>query len=250
LRNVSNSWKIKTPDPHQQKFNFDDISAFLFGEDLPEITTFPFKDWKESELRNVSVTFQIPTKSRDDIFIQDLTSLISKINNRDVDSDRIRNISFVILGRLYSHYLWMLSSWENYLQKNLTEYCKTAISIIRWKEFKHTGDIGRSSDAKAVWITACDTADREFWTNYAISLRESLLPWLDAEMYKNYKDNQDNKRINVDYDKQRKLMVDGDLSDMDIPIPSDVAGQLRKNTSVSFKGAPSEEELDVITSGD
>ena len=250
MRNVRNTWKKKTTTLHLHKFNFDDISTFLFSEDSLEVTIYPFSDWNTSILRHIPVVFQINPKTPDYITVKDFVFLISKINRKKVNHEDVKKVSFIVVGYLYQYYLQLVSSWQDYFHSNIKEFCKSTISEIKWHEVKYSSDTGPKSDMKAIWLTLCAIGDREFWTNYAISLRESILPWLNAEMYKNYKDNKDNKRFNIEYDNQRLLMADGDMKSMDIPIPDDIAIQLKRNTPVSFKGASFEaEDLDEIKVG-
>lgn len=250
MRNVRSRWNEKIQKRNLQKFNFDDISTFLFGEDPLAIDTFPFSIWKNSHLKNTSVTFQIKHTMKDNIIIKDTFFVITKINHKKVTSDNLKILPLTILSYLYYYYISQIIIWEKYFYDNIKEYCETSVSKMKWNEVKYSGSYIRNNDAKAIWITICDNLDREFWTKFAISLRESILPWLNAEMYKSYKDNQGNKRINVEYDRQRQLMAEGDMTGMDIPIPEDIAVQLKRDIPISFKGSSfSEEDLDVIKVG-
>lgn len=250
MRNVRDSWRKKTQKSNSQKFNFDDISTFLFSEDPLEIYTFPFQDWKSSPLKNISMTFQIKHTISSAVTIKDIIFVIDKINNKKVNPEYIKSISFTILIHLYYYYIMHIVRWENYFYDNIKEYCKTSTSKIQWESIKYAKSYVNNSDAKAVWIAICSNSDREFWTKFAISLRESILPWLNAEMYHKYKDNKDNKRFNVEYDKQRLLMAEGDVSNMDISIPDDIVIQLKKDRPISFNNSSfSEEDLDEIKVG-
>jgi len=242
--------KKKISKTIHKEFNFDDISIFLSGEGFFTINTFPFKDWKDSDLTHISVTFLIKHTINDSILIKDIISVIDKINNRKVNTEDIRKLPFIVLHHLHTHYILNVAAWYDYFYDHISDYCKTPASDVRWREIKYSQNYGAKNEAKAVWLTICDSLDREFWTKFAISLRESILPWLNAEMYKSYKDKKDNKRTNIDYEKQRKLMAEGDLSSMDISIPEDITSKLDKNVPVSFNTSSfSNEDLDEIKSG-
>lgn len=250
MRNVKSLWKKQIPKTNHQEFNFDDISIFLSEEGFFTINTFPFKDWKDSDLTRISATFLIKHTINDSIPIKDIIFVIDKINNRKVNAEDIRKLPFIVLHHLYNYYILSVAEWYEYFYNNIKDYCKTPASDVRWKELKYSQDYGAKSEAKAVWLIICDSLDREFWTKFAISLRESMLPWLNAEMYKNYKDRKDNTRTNIEYEKQRQLMAEGDLSGMDIPIPEDVTLKLKKGTPVSFNTSSfSDEDLDEIKIG-
>jgi len=81
LRNVKALWKKQIPKTNYREFNFDDISIFLSGEGFFIINTFPFKDWKDSDLTHLSVTFLIKHTINDSIPIKDIIFVIDKIND-------------------------------------------------------------------------------------------------------------------------------------------------------------------------
>jgi len=47
-------------------------------------------------------------------------------------------------------------------------------------------------------------------------IRDSLLPWLNTDLYQKVQDRKDNTRENTAYEAQRKKLQEGKLEDLDI----------------------------------
>jgi len=223
LRNAAQKWKTPTfQNNDTQKFSFDDITAFLFDEKPFEVTAFPFKRWKSSSLKNIQVTFQLRHFIAPNIFLKDVVFTISKVQNAKVTPSQLFELPPSVLSALYTEYIYQTMIWETYFYKNIKEYCQTPVSAVKWEEFKYSRFISKSNYAKAIWVSICSSQDREFWVKFAISIRDSLLPWLNSEMYIKYKDKLENTRTNVAYEGQRKAMVEGRIQDLEKHLEEDL----------------------------
>lgn len=216
MRNAVRDWKQKTlQNSNGRTFNFDDITSFLFEEKPFEVTTFPFKHWKNSSLRYIPVTFRLQHSFSDNISLKDITSVVVKIQNTPMTPHQVSKLPLAILSVFCTQYLQQIARWGEYLYKNIKEYSVTPTSIVKWAAVKYLGTSSKKDYANAVWANICSNNDREFWVNFTISIRESLLPWLNPQMYIKYKDTKDNTRVNVAYDSQKRAMVEGRMQDIE-----------------------------------
>lgn len=236
MRNVNNEWKKKAP---KTSFSHNDITNLLFNNQFPKYETYPFKKWKHSPLCNTSVTFEIRHSNKDNIVPTDLLSTKIYLNNDLLKFLFLNNLPPIVFYYLLDTYTEIQAFWQEYFYSNISEYCKTPFSIIKWNDTKYSGIEGERTVEKAVWITTCAANDREFWTNFAISMRESLLGWLNPKMYEIYQQKKEKTRYNVRYDEFRLAMTEGRIKDLDVKLPDDILEQMKVE---SF----SKDDLDII----
>lgn len=236
MRNVNNEWKKKAP---KTSFSHNDITNLLFNNQFPKYETYPFKKWKHSPLCNTSVTFEIRHSNKDNIVPTDLLSTKIYLNNDLLIKSSLLSLSHTVFYRLIDVYVEVNTIWQEYFYTNISTYCDTSFSAIKWHDVKYSGIEGKRTIEKAVWVTACAAKDREFWTEFAISMRESLLGWLNPKMYEVYQQKKEKTRYNVRYDEFRLAMAEGRMKDLDIKLPDDLLEQMREE---SF----SKDDLDVV----
>jgi len=160
--------------------------------------------------------------------MKDTISAVVKINGIPTTSVQLRTIPYVLLQTLHLHYFLAMGAWEEYYYNNIEAYCKTNISVTKWNSIKYSKNLSEDAHyGTIVWATICGHADREFWVKFAISLRDSLLPWLNTAMYKAMKE-RENVRSNTDYEDHRRMIAEGKIKQLDKPLAEDIVLQLQK----------------------
>lgn len=211
--------KTKISRKKSREFTHDDILAFITLDKYPIIDIYPFSSLHNFSLQKKSVTISLEHPT-DTVFSgKDIIPHIRYIDNISVTEENILQLSFSVFNLIYYEYMYHVTRWSQYFYDNLQTFCDSYDSTLFWNTFKHSKKSSIINTEKATWITICTAKDREFWTKFTISIRESLLPWMNPEMYKRVKDNENAKRVNVDYDKHRRAMYAGNLKDMDIKTP-------------------------------
>jgi hypothetical protein len=236
LRNANNEGKKKAL---KVQFSYDDITNLLFNNQFPKYETYPFKKWKHSLLRNIPVAFEIRHSDRSNIAPKNLLSAKIYLNHNLLKTPSLLSLPPVVFYYLVDAYAEVHTIWQEYFYENISEYCKNPFSIVKWNEVKYNGIPGKRTVEKAIWVTTCATKDREFWMDFAISMRESLLGWLNPKMYEVYQQKKEKTRYNVKYDEFRLAMAEGRIKDLDGKLPDDILEPVDEN---SF----SNEDYDIV----
>lgn len=211
MRNAVLKWK--NPTNKVRDFSYNDIRELIAEDKYPTLTIYPFNKLANSPIRNLPVVISIKYTVTDHFSGKDILDCITTIGRTSVNASSIKALPFFVFFLIYQEYLYQASRWQEYFYKELQAFCDTSESIAYWNAFQFVHNTSIKSKEKATWITICKHMDREFWTKFTISIRESLLPWMNSELYKRVKDSEQNKRINVDYDKQKTAMSEGNLVD-------------------------------------
>jgi hypothetical protein len=213
LRNLTN---ISQNVAKKQIFNFRDIENILFFNKNPESTVYPFS---HKTLKKISVTFEVSFLNKEDSDLKFVFSRIKKVNNREVSKEEREGIILVLAPFLIAHFFDKLKIWQNYIIENIKEFCDTEVSIINWKTLQSCGVSSIFNKEltffQKLWININASNDRAFWLKTATDIRESLLPWLNNELWTKIEKNRMSKRENVDYDEQKKAMVEGVIENLD-----------------------------------
>ena len=201
---------------NKHDFSFQDIEKLIFNNENPEQVVKPFP---QKYLKNTSITFGTPFIYDEEMSLTLLMSCIKKINNKIPETCERNQIPLTIVPFLISSFRECTKGLQEYVLENIKEFCESEISIINWKTLQVCGVESvfgkRPTFLQKLWISINTQTDRDFWLKTATDIRESLLPWLNNELWTNLEKNKENKRTNVAYEEQRRAMVEGTLTELD-----------------------------------
>lgn len=193
------------------RFNFRDIEKALFQNINPEVISrpFPFK-----KLKNISITYEIPFLYNEYVSAKEVLQRLKEKNAS------FSSFPFTLSPYVVDDFLKHQRSWETYAITHMEDFCKQEISLINWYTVSNAGIKGVFGDKisylQKLWIMFNVSRDREFWIKFATDIRESLLPWMNNELWSKMMKNKEATRENVDYEKQRRAMKEGRIEDIDV----------------------------------
>ena len=231
-----------SPNATNYQFNLKTIEDALFSNKNPLVTVFPFPI---NSLKKISVTFEVPFLYNESLEIRQIVNYVKKIDNKETRiSDKestIYKFPFILLPLITVSFTRIVTAWYSYLFDNLKEFSDTEVSLINWKVIQSNGISfifkNELSLLQKLWISLNAQNDREFWLKTATDIRETLLPWLNYDLWSKIEKNKENTRENADYEEQKRAMVEGRIKDID------VAPELAQNVIKQLN----EEDLDIIT---
>ena len=203
-------------------FNHNDLANLIFHSVFPiyqdkpllEISNLPFKD--------ILITFSLSLLSKEEDSIID----ILKRSIKYVGEKEVNNLEFLdtfprwAINLLFNSYSKGMELWAEYLDKELQDFCKTDFSKLQWEvvvrggiNFLFTPPLRYE---QKLWVAINSMIEKNEQREFLIDIRESLLPWINNELWHAIKKNEDKKRVNVAYDEQRKKLFEGDLEELDV----------------------------------
>jgi len=205
LKNFLNTTTLVQQQTSTQ-FNFDDITNVLFYNKKPVYFITPFRD---------IIKYQIIIPTYLSLFDKN-TSDIYTILKSAVQNDRIYNYLLKLpawmLGRVIKEYKEGIEKWEDYIINNLEKYCETFESKLKWTLVKTTGvntvlSLPLSLE-QSLWIFYCSKNDEKEKIELMIKLRDSLLPWINPELWDKVQKQKENARFNSAYEKIHKQILE------------------------------------------
>jgi len=117
-----------------------------------------------------------------------------------------------MLGRVIKEYKEGIEKWEDYIINNLEKYCETFESKLKWTLVKTTGvntvlSLPLSLE-QSLWIFYCSKNDEKEKIELMIKLRDSLLPWINPELWDKVQKQKENARFNSAYEKIHKQILE------------------------------------------
>ncbi|MCK9543212.1 MAG: hypothetical protein M0R03_14420 [Novosphingobium sp.] len=131
-----------------------------------------------------------------------------------------KKLPFLLSPYLVDEFINVSNNWRDYVLENIKEVCETEGSKINWKIVQTSGisyifknDL---SFLQKLWVYVNTLEDKKEWMRITNDIRESVLPWLNLELWSKLKKTEGNTRENVEYEKQRKAMIEGKTEDLEI----------------------------------
>jgi len=151
--------------------------------------------------------------------LEDLGKSIIKIGNTfQTKSIPLNKYPIWIVNLLRDSYIKGLNLWQEYIQNELREFCKTEYSKLNWHVVEQGGlsflFTPPLTFEQKLWIGLNKRISENEKFDLILHIRDSLLPWLNYELWKVQEKSKKNKRTNIDYDKQRKALVEGRLEEL------------------------------------
>jgi hypothetical protein len=205
LKNFLNTTTLVQQQTSTQ-FNFDDITNALFYNKKPVYFITPFRD---------IIKYQIIIPTYLSLFDKN-TSDIYTILKSAVQNDQIYNYLLKLpawmLGRVIKEYKEGIEKWEDYIINNLEKYCETFESKLKWTLVKTMGvntvlSLPLSLE-QSLWIFYCSKNDEKEKIELMIKLRDSLLPWINPELWDKVQKQKENARFNSAYEKIHKQILE------------------------------------------
>ncbi len=199
-----------------QPFNHEDIANVLFKKQSPVRVDTPFALSSVEPLRRLPVAFSLSLISD----TKDIFQILSKVVYKDTSAilfitrEELHQMPPWCINFLLKCYSQHIESWQEYFIKELESFCNEGISRFHWSVMQKTGvdEVFPSrplSVEQKMWISFQDRQIQSEQNAFLVSLRDSLLPWLNIELWKNYQEKKEKTRANEDYDIQRQQMVLG-----------------------------------------
>jgi hypothetical protein len=195
------------------EFTHLDLVNSIFYKTSPKLFKTPFSSFNIPSLSTVKVTFILNPPTQDFSIISILRDTLHEINGKKIESlTMLEKLSPTMLECLIKSYKEGLMSWREFVLKEIPEFSDTTYSLNKWSIVQSAG-IGyifkdkELSFEQELWISHNYYKQKNFWVDFAINMRESMLPWFNIEMWKKMDDLKKNRRENVDYDSQKEEML-------------------------------------------
>lgn len=215
-------------------FTHDDITNVIFSDIHPLHTFHPFRSLRKFSRKRDAVTikvklFDIPLKS-----YQLVKEIFYSLGSTLITDPHM--IPAWMVPTVVKQYNEISEDWFEYLSSELQNYCENNLqSKMQWSAFSRGIPVLGSevSVEKKLWIYINEDFSKALDRKFLYELKESLLPWLNTEMYSAMKKKQDNTRTNADYEHQRQEMFEA-------------AQKFEKELATSGRKPTFPEELDTI----
>lgn len=188
------------------QFTLKDIEFAIFLNKNPLVATKPFPFRK---IKNHTITFEVPFLFKE-ISLKEMFDYIKEG----------KKLPFLLSPYLVDEFINVSNNWRDYVLENIKEVCETEGSKINWKIVQTSGisyifknDL---SFLQKLWVYVNTLEDKKEWMRITNDIRESVLPWLNLELWSKLKKTEGNTRENVEYEKQRKAMIEGKTEDLEI----------------------------------
>ena len=206
--------RIGKPAPKQYPFQHSDLDRAIFRGKPPVFVDRPFASLHPSVLEKLPVHYNVGLfDDEDDSVWRTLNRSIRKVGKRDVTSTELfYKLPEWAINMLVDAYFLHSGNWRDYLYDEIEKFCGTWPSQMQWELFKRVGIQYVLQNPlipeQKFWIVINSRLDKRDDTKFVTDIRESLLPWLNLDMYRE-QEKQKEKRTNVQYSEQHREMVEG-----------------------------------------
>lgn len=205
------------------KFSHDDIIRSVFDGTHPTYVCYPFSSFLGNEsISSIPVVFRIVVQSEKTTPIDLLASVIERAGKKKPTYDTLNKLPMFFIARLLEAYKKILEEWVDYIYNQLPEVCENNhISHYQWRLFSALGvsqvfGTDKLSYEQKLWIIHNKHDDEKIQMQSMIDLRDSVLPWLNPQLWTSMQTRKKSVRKNVKYEQQRKKLMEGSLEDLDI----------------------------------
>ena len=204
---------VKKPE----KFSLNHIADSIFRLIQPQVKITPFFDLKDSYLKRNSLTFSLYIFDKGDKLIPSLAKSLQGDYERNLKD--LRELPPWMLSLIYNKYREEIKDWIDYLFDNISEFCeKDSESLINFGTIEYGGVSslfkGNLTFEQRLWISVKSRISKNEQQKFIIAVKDSLLPWINNEMFNKVADAKENTRENVAYEEQRKKLQEGKLEDL------------------------------------
>ncbi len=202
-----------------EKFNLNNIADSIFRNTPPSVKIIPFSSLKDTYLNRNSYNVLLYIFDGSDRLIPSLSKALEGTYEENVEA--FYKLPSWIVGLLHTAYKKEVENWIDFLFDHISEFCeKDSESLINWNVVDKGGIASLFSDKltfeQRLWISVQSKISKEEMIKFVNDIRDSLLPWLNTDLYQKVQDRKDNTRENTAYEAQRKKLQEGKLEDLDI----------------------------------
>jgi len=151
--------------------------------------------------------------------IQILRTALKKIGNTTITNYdlQVMTLPLWVVYTFLNEYLRYMEDWETYFREELLNYCKkSTFSKIKWSTIKNSNAKYLFGDditlEHLLWIHTNTQLDSSDNLKLITDVRDSILPWLNIEVWQKYKKSSEEKHENKDYYKQKKELLSGEIN--------------------------------------
>lgn len=197
----------------EELFSKDDIFNAIFNDQYPSVVTKPFKKLGRY-LGSIQVVFSLVPPSS---LFETLHRSIITFNKKPVSKSLniIRELPMWSVNLLWMEYNNYLKMWYEYVQDNIGDLAREN------SDFKLQGVLFSQLGAgfvfkeksltfeQRIWIFANFYREKDDQIRLIKDVRDSVLPWMNYKMWSDVEKNKKNTKQNVDYEKQKRQMIEG-----------------------------------------
>ncbi len=200
-----------------QPFNHEDIANVLFKKQSPTRIDTPFALSSIESLRLLPVAFSLSLFSDTTDVFEILTRVVYKDTSKAsfITLEELKLMPPWCINFLLQCYTKHIEGWQKYFVDELESFCLEGISRFHWSVIQKAGTdevFPRPlSVEQKIWISFQDKQIQSEQNAFIISLRDSLLPWLNPEAWQNLQERKEKTRTNEDYERQRQQMILGNF---------------------------------------
>ena len=192
------------------QFKREEILDVLFSQRAPIWTGTPFKNLPIRTIQNLSVSFSLQT-------LPDAVKGPLDVLSQVLYKEELQWFPPWCINELYRCYSKQVSSWRTFFYSEIEAVCTLPTSKFYWTLLQHGGieevfPKRPLSVEQQMWLYYQDTIQQQTQNKFWMDFRDSLLPWLNPKMYKDWQESKKNTRVNTNYEAQRRAMIDGTLS--------------------------------------
>lgn len=202
-----------TEKPAQKRYNFthQDLEKAMVDGKVPKVLLRPFSDTPNKKLKNVKLSVLL-------VNTNNATPIDILNKSFNCDSNYIKNLSLWMLRHIWGEFQQAGKEWGNYIKENAEDFCKK--SFIRSKWIIYSNSLKKNQediiDEQKLWILYNDMLDKEENIKLIESVRDSLIPWINPQLWKDVEKQKKSKHENVIYEKQKKAMVESNFEELDV----------------------------------
>lgn len=193
----------------KNKFSRDDMTSAIFSNTPPTYTFHPFRNLLKFSCRRDSVTIKIILFDTEYDSLQLLSKILYKIGDREIKD--FHKVPLWMTSIITEDFYSLSKEWFSYFTREIRKYCEeSTYSKIQWHSYRENPLLLFPSPTmeQKLWVYTNSLIDKSESREFIYSIKESVLPWLNPEMYKAIKKKQDNTRENSDYEQQRRQMFE------------------------------------------
>lgn len=232
-------------------FSHKDIEQLLFFGVPPQVVVYPFYGSCVGTLQSMGFTIKLAPVPETVDTLDKLVGCVVKVKESPVPKEEFRafllSSGVAVVDMLSVAVNNKYSAWHAYFQKEISAYVDTTYSRFQWEIAASIGIetimTPPLSMEQRLWIAFASITHKNTERKFTIDVLESLKPWLDIELYRAQKKNEDVKRKNVEYDTAHARMISGTfgMSETD----KKVFQAIEKDKQ--SRGEPASDDLDIIT---
>jgi hypothetical protein len=159
------------------------------------------------------------------LFEKDTTTLQILANaiegNNDINLEHLNNFPSWLVILIQKRYKEEVNNWIEYLFDNIDDFCKENSESLINSGILDKGGISLIFNNKLtfeqkLWVSVQSKLSKNEITRFVTEIRDSLLPWLNINLYNKVQDKEKNTRTNTAYEEQRRKLLEGNLEELDV----------------------------------